>query len=190
MGTWTCRAVIDDLLSGPASAIRSSHRFTIVPATNPDGTVHGLGVSHPSGRFPYFEGRLTADEGPNVLPEMKAMWDLLGRAKPWLFIELHSNNWHRRPGQMLLRIRSHLTEDPVRRAVWEDFDRRLEALPETYHDNWTDWDEGLYRDSLCFQAITRLGSIAHMIKHNDRFPLEQSCRHAAMCVRVAVEAWD
>ena len=192
MGTWTSRAVIDYLISNEqeATQMRRSHRFTLVPATNPDGTVRGLGVSHHSGRFPYFEGQLTAEEGPDLLPEMTAVWQLLKTAKPWLFIEWHSNNWHRRPGQMLLRFRPHLMDDAKRRQLWEAFDDRLMALPETYHGNWTSHDEGLYQNSLCFQAITRLGAISHMIKHHDKFPLEQSCEHAIMCVKEAVRAWD
>lgn len=190
MGTWTSRAVIDYLVSDAAAQTRAHHRFTLVPATNPDGTVRGLGVSHHLGRFPYFEGRLTAEEGPDVLPEMAAMWHLLKTAKPWLFIEWHSNNWHRRPGQMLLRFRPHLMDDAKRRQLWEAFDDRLMALPETYHGNWTSHDEGLYQNSLCFQAITRLGAISHMIKHHDKFPLEQSCQHAIMCVKEAVRVWD
>ena len=192
MGTWTCRAVIDFLLSEAeeARSMRARHRFTLLPATNPDGTVRGLGVSHHLGRFPYFEGKVTAEEDPDALPEMAAVWNLLKEARPWLFIEWHSNNWHRRPGQMLLRFRPHLMEDSARRRLWEDFDERLMKLPDTHHGNWTSHDEGLYQDSLCFQSITRLGCISHMIKHHDKFPLDQSGRHAVMCVCEAVRAWE
>ena len=192
MGTWASRAVIDDLISDDdeIARIRAQHRFTIVPATNPDGTVRGLGVSHHTGRFPYFEGALTAEEGPDVLPEMAAIWNLLKTAKPWLFIEWHSNNWDRRPGQMLLRFRPHLASDATIQTLWEAFDDRLMALPETYHGNWTAHDEGLYQNSLCFQSITRLGAISHMIKHHDKFPLKQNCQHAVMCIREAVRMWE
>ncbi len=188
IGTHVCRAIVEWLLGddAQAAAIRAVHRVIVVPATNPDGTVLGLGVSHPSGRFPYFEGKLTAEGAPDALPEMRAMWELLTKERPWWFIEWHGNNWARRPGHMLLRYRPHLLSDPKRRALWERIDDQLLALPDTHHGNWTDHDEGMYQISIGFQAVTRLGCIAHMIKHHDRFPLEAICRHAIACFSTCV----
>jgi len=191
MGAWTCRTIIDWLLSDSpdAIAVRRRHRFVIVPMTNPDGAVQGLGVSHPLGRFPYFEGERTA-KNDDPLPEMKAVWQLLCDERPWLFIEWHSNNWDRRPGHTLLRFRPELSDDPRTRRRWEAFDRRLLQLPDTHHGNWTSHDEGMYQESLCFQAITRLGCISHMIKHHDKYPIRQTARHAVHCVIAAVDAFE
>ncbi len=190
IGTWSCRRIVEFLLSESKTAADMLERLRIVviPATNPDGTVEGLGVSHPSGRFPFFEGKKTADDEPDALPEMKAVWDVLKQEKPWLFIEWHGNNWKRRSGHMLLRYRPSLMEDPTRRRVWEDIDRRLEALPDTLHGSWTSWDEGMYQESIGFMAVTRLQVIAYMIKHHDKFPLETCTEHALQCFREAVDA--
>jgi len=189
-GTWTCRAIIDFLLSDEGAAVLGKHRFTLLPATNPDGTVTGLGVSHPSGAFPYFEGRLGADHDPNAIPEVIAEWELLDEVRPWLFVEWHSNNWARRPGHMLLRYRPHLAKNESTRTLWEDIDARLEKLPDTHHGNWTSHDEGMYQDSFGFQAVTRLGTIAYMIKHHDKFPLVNIQQHAVLCLREFAAAWD
>ena len=192
IATHACRALVDYLVSDDpsAAAIRNGQRIILVPATNPDGTVLGLGVSHPSGRFPFFEGRLAAEGSPEALPGTRALWDLLETERPWWFVEWHGNNWARRPGHMVLRYRPHLLADAPRRALWERLDEQLLALPNTHHGNWTDHREGLYQDSIGFQAVTRLGAIAHMIKHHDKFPLAQSCRHAIDCLRHGVRVWE
>lgn len=192
LGIWACRAIIDFLLSDCPSArrIRDRHRVILIPATNPDGMVLGMGVSHPAGRFPVFEGKLTADGSPDALPEMTSVWNLLLRERPWIFVECHGNNWKRRPGHMLLRYRPSLIGDSPLRRVWEEIDRRLEALPDTLHGNWTDWQEGFYRETLGFMAVTRLGCIAYMIKQHDRFPLEQSMGHAVSWFTQMAEAYE
>ncbi len=190
IGSWSCRRIVDFLFSGDKAAadILKQFRVVVIPATNPDGTVEGLGVSHPSGRFPYFEGKKTADEDPDALPEMKAVWDVLKQEKPWLFIEWHGNNWKRRPGHMLLRYRPSLMEDTARRQVWEDIDRRLEAIPDTHHGSWTSWEEGIYQETIGFMAVTRLQSIAYMIKPHDSFPLQACTENALRCFLVAADA--
>jgi hypothetical protein len=111
---------------------------------------------------------------------------LLTKERPWWFIEWHGNNWARRPGHALLRYRPHLLDEPSRRALWESIDDQLLALPDTHHGNWTDHDEGMYQISIGFQAVTRLGCIAHMIKHHDRFPLEDIRNHAIACFTAGV----
>ncbi len=192
IGIWACRGIIDFLLSDDPSAkrIRDRRRVILVPATNPDGMALGMGVSHPVGRFPAFEGRLTAGGSPDALPEMVSVWNLLQRERPWIFVECHGNNWKRRPGHMLLRYRPSLIGDSPLRRVWEEIDRRLEALPDTFHGNWTDWREGIYREMLGFMAVTRLGCIAYMIKQHDKFPLEQSMGHAVAWFMEMVEAYE
>jgi len=192
LGTWACHAVAEHLLSDDPQARRMRERqhVTLIPATNPDGTVLGLAVSHPLGRFPYFEADSVADDGPDALPELAALWRILKTERPWLFIEWHGNNWSRRPGHMLLRYRPSLMKDPARRRIWEEIDRRLEALPDTFHGNWTSWDEGGYQNTLGFMAATRLNCVAYMIKQHDKHPLAHSMAHAVECFTQALAAWE
>ena len=192
LGTWACRAVTDFLVSDDPEArrIRSCHHLTLLPATNPDGTVLGLGVSHPSGRFPYFEGLLTVDSPKSALPEMAAVWRLLEQECPWLFVEWHGNNWSRRPGHMLLRYRPSLLAEGDTRTRWETFEATVEQLPNTHHGSWTSKDEGIYRESIGFMAVTRLGCAAIMIKQHDKFPLAECGRHAVSCFRTAIAAYE
>ena len=67
MGSLACRALIDFLTSDApeAAAIRARFRVCLIPMTNPDGTVHGYGVSDGQGRFSFFEGHLAATGDPN-----------------------------------------------------------------------------------------------------------------------------
>lgn len=186
MGTWACRAIVEFLLAGDGGAreILANYRLTILPETNPDGRKHGLCVSHPLGRMPYFEGKLTVEEPEKALPEMRGVWDLLTELRPFHFVEWHSNNWDRRPGHVLLRYRPQLLSDPELIKCWETIDRELLSLPDTYHGNWTSHDEGIYQVSIGFQAVTRLGCIAHMIKQHDKFPLRQNLDHAVACLKI------
>jgi hypothetical protein len=172
-----------------ADAIKRRFRVCFIPMTNPDGTVLGYGVSDAQGRFPFFEGNLAADADPTATPETKAVWRYLSERRPWLFWEWHSNNWARRPGHMLLRYRPELALDARRRGIWERLEETLLSLPETHHGNWTSLTEGSYRTSMGYQAITRLGAIACMIKHHDKFPLEQSRAHAVACLKAAAAAY-
>jgi hypothetical protein len=57
--------VVDHLLSSApeAARIREGYRLVFLPETNPDGRNAGLGVSHPAGRMPFFEGELTVEHG-------------------------------------------------------------------------------------------------------------------------------
>ena len=188
MGQWACRAVIEWLLGdAPGTAeIRDRHRVSFLPNTNPDGTVHGLGVSDAQGRFPYFEGDLAAKGDPGALPETKAVWAYLAEARPWLFIEWHSNNWSRRPGHMLLRFEHELLEDATLRAVWDRWEELLLALPNTHHGNWTGYG-GLYEPSTGFAAVTKLQAIACMIKHHDKYSHADILSHAVAAFRAAIE---
>jgi hypothetical protein len=191
MGHLACKAMIDDLLSGDpgAAAIRARHRVCFIPVTNPDGAVLGYGVSDAQGRFPYFEGRLAAEGDPTATPEMAALWRYLEARRPWLFWEWHSNNWARRPGHMLLRYRHELLADAARQRRWDDLEERLLSLPDTHHGSWTSATEGLYQDSLGYQAVTRLDAIACMIKHHDKYPIERSRAHARACLRAAAASY-
>jgi hypothetical protein len=191
MGHLACKAMIEYLRSEDpeAAALRDCFRVCFVPTTNPDGAVLGYGVSDAQGRFPYFEGRLAADGDPDATPEMAAVWRYLEEKRPWLFWEWHSNNWDRRPGHMLLRYRHELLADAARRRLWDDLAERLLSLPDTHHGNWTSAAEGLYQDSLGYQAVTRLGAISCMIKQHDKYPIERSRDHARACLRAAAAAY-
>jgi hypothetical protein len=190
MGTWAIRAIVDYLLSEAPEAERMKQRFRFVflPETNPDGRDAGLGVSHPSGRMPYFEGDLTVDHPDQALPEMHATWAVVSGLSPLHFIEWHSNHWDRRPGHVLLRLRPQLIADAGRRQRWERIDDALLALPETHHGNWTGQTEGMYQCSLVYQATTRLGTISHMIKQHDKYDLAANLEHAVACLHVLTEA--
>ena len=192
MGSLACRAMIDFLGSGSAAADAIVQRFHIcfIPMTNPDGTVLGYGVSDSQGRFPYFEGDQAALHTPDATPEIRNVWRYLEEKRPWLFWEWHSNHWKRRPGHMLLRYRPECLADAGRRELWRDIDARLLALPDTHHGNWTGHQEGLYQTTLGFQAVIRLHAISCMVKQHDKFPLEQSRRHAIACLQVAADAYS
>ena len=157
--------------------------------TNPDGTVLGYGVSDSQGRFPTFEGAQAAEHRPEATPETRNVWGYLEEKRPWLFWEWHSNHWKRRPGHMLLRYRPECLADAARQELWRDIDARLLALPDTHHGNWTGHEEGLYQVTFGFQAVIRLNAISCMVKQHDKFPLEQSRRHAIACLQVAADAW-
>ncbi len=190
IGTHVCRALVDYLVGDDptAVAIRAAQRIIVIPTTNPDGTVLGLGVSHPSGRFPFFEGYLAANSDAAALVEMRAVWEVLVAERPWWFIEWHGNNWARRPGHMLLRYRPELLANAGRRNLWQRIDDVLLALPDTYHGNWTGHQEGIYQSTIGFQAVTRLGTIAHMVKHHDKHGLDDIRRHAVECLRRGIQS--
>jgi hypothetical protein len=191
MGHLACRAMIDYVTSPDpeAAAIREGFRLSFIPVTNPDGLALGYGVSDGQGRFPFFEAHLAATGDPAAGPETVAVWRYLEAQRPWLFWDWHSNNWHRRLGHILIRYRHTLLEDAARRRLWGEVEDRLLALPDTHHENWTSHDEGPYQPPMGFQAVTRLGAIACMIKQHDRFPLEASRRHAVACLRAAAAAY-
>jgi hypothetical protein len=191
MGSLACRAMVEFLCSDEpeAAAIRQRFRLCFIPMTNPDGTVLGYGVSDAQGHFPYFEGHLAATGDPGATPETVLVWRYLSEHRPWLFWEWHSNHWSRRPGHMLLRYAHDLIEDPQRRQVWDTLEERLLTLPDTHHSGWTSYTEGVYQNSMGFQAVTRLGVIACMIKQHDKFPLAQSRAHAVDCLRHAAAVW-
>ena len=192
MGSLACRAMIDFLCSDApdAAAIRETFRICFIPMTNPDGAGLGYAVSDAQGRFPYFEGNLAAEEDPTATPEMVSVWQYLKKHRPWLFWEWHSNNWARRPGHMLLRYRYEILNDASLRKIWAELETRLLALPNTHHGNWTSHTEGLYQNSIGFQAVTRLGAISCMIKQHDKYLLEQSRIHAIECLRTAVAVFQ
>ena len=192
MGSLACRAMIDFLCSDTpdATTIRESFHICFIPMTNPDGTVLGYAVSDAQGRFPYFEGNLAANGDSTATSETVAVWRYLKERRPWLFWDWHSNNWSRRPGHTLLRYRPEMLEDTFLKRIWVELDKRLLDLPNTYHGNWTSYTEGIYQNSMGFQAVTRLGAISCMIKQHDKYPLEQSRAHAIACLKAAAATFQ
>ena len=191
MAAHACRWLIDFLLDGSEETrrLRQRFRFCIVPAANPDGAVLGHGVSDARGGFPHFEANRAAEGDPDASPENIALWRYVEQCRPWLFWEWHSNNWFRRPGHVLIRIRHHLAQDPVQRAAWDAIEKKLLALPNTYHEMWNSTGEGVSQDTPPYQASLRLGSIGCLIKQHERFSLDESRRHAVACLRAAVAAY-
>lgn len=189
MGSLACRHILEFLRSDDPVGADICRRFRLcfLPMTNPDGTVLGYGVSDAQGHFPFFEADRAAAGDPSATPENLAVWQYLQRLRPLLFLEWHSNNWSRRPGHMLIRYAHDLVADVGLRRTWDVLEERLLALPDTHHGSWTSWEEGLYQSSMGFQVVTRLGGLATMIKQHDKFPLEQSKRHAAACLRIAAD---
>ena len=192
MASHACRALIDWLVSNEAAAARIRDRFRVcvVPTTNPDGTVLGYCVADAVGRFPYFEAHLAAQGDPAASPENLVAWRYLERLRPWLFWEWHSNNWSRRPGQMLLRYRSELAGDASTRSLWDAVEERLLRLPNTHHGNFTSHGEGAYQPSIGFQAAVHLGAVACMIKQHEKYSLAESRRHAVACLQAAATAYE
>lgn len=190
MGSIACRTIVDYLCGDAPEAkrIREQFRTYVVPMTNPDGTVLGYGVSNAEGKFPFFEADLAANGDSSAPHETRLLWEYLETIQPTLFWEWHSNNWARRPGQMLLRYRHDLIEDPDRRRVWDELEDRLLQLSQTYHEEWTSSDEGPYQQSMGFQVAVRLGAISCMIKQHDRLPLSESEAHTLACLREAAAA--
>ena len=187
MGHLACRGMIDFVLSEDPDAtwIRDRYHICFLPVTNPDGNIMGHGLVDAQGRFQYFEGHFAAEGDSRASPETIAVWRYLREKRPWLFWEWHSNNWARRRGNMLLRYRPELLADDTMRNAWNNLDQELLDIPDTYHESWTSFSEGPYRNSMGFQAVTKLGSIAHMIKQHDRYPLHQTQTHAIECLRAA-----
>lgn len=187
MGSLACRALIDFLCAGSnvADDILGRFRVCFLPDTNPDGNVLGHCNSDGQGGFPYFEGYLAAEGNASASPENKAVWHYLEQKRPVLFWEWHSNHLARRPGHMLLRYRPELIENEPLREKWEEIERRLQELPDTMSAGFTSHNEGPFQGSMGFQASTRLGSIACMIKQHDKFPLAKSREHAIECLKAA-----
>jgi len=189
LGMLACKALIEFTCSDDPAAtkLRDNFRVCVIPVTNPDGAVAGLGVSDPQGQFPHFQAHLAAAGDAGAPVETRALWNYLVERQPLLYWEWHSNNWDWRPGHMLIRYRPELLEDPDRRQQWEHLDEQLLTLPDTHHENWTSHTEGPYQPTMGFQAIVQLGAIAMMIKPHERFSVTDTQQHAIDCLRAAGE---
>lgn len=193
MGNWACRAILEYLISGKADAkeILRRHRVCLIPHPNPDGTVLGYMVSDAAEKFPYFMGKQTIEGDPDAPIEQVALWNYLKQRRPWLFIEWHSNHWHWRPGHTLIRYAPELATDPAIRRIWDDWDQRLEALPDTYDEEGGRTDRtNAYTISLGLGVATELNGIPAMIKVHDKFPLEDTLGYVVDCFRAATDAYE
>jgi hypothetical protein len=191
LGAHACRFIADYLLSDDEDAgrIRQQFKICIIANTNPDGTARGQCVTDSLGNFPFFETDRAAKGDPEATVENKALWSYLVEQRPSLFWEWHSNNWFRRPGHVLIRYRSFLVEDRAIRKIWDRIEERLLEIPNTHHEEFCSWDEASYQPSIGFQAVTRLASIACMVKQHERFDLDESRSHAVACLKTATSTW-
>jgi len=123
-------------------ALRDNLRFCFLPMTNPDGQVQGLTVSTPGGRFPVFEGDKAVRGDADTVHEARLLWSYLSAVKPAIYWEWHTNNWSRRPGNMILRYRPELIADRQRQRDWTELEDAILRLPNTHHENFTSHTEG------------------------------------------------
>jgi hypothetical protein len=187
MGPLLCRGIVEHLLTSGDDELLDRFHFCFLPVTNPDGTVLGNGLVDSQGRFEYFEGYLAAEGSNQAVPETICLWNYLARKQPYLFWEWHSNNWKRRPGQMLLRYRHELNHDPEKRRVWDNIEEDLLKLPNVFHEDWTSRTEGPYQGSMGFQAAERLQSIALMLKVHEKYSVEKNKDFAVTALRTALD---
>ena len=191
MGNWACRAVLDFLLgeSTQAQEILRRHRVCVVPHPNPDGTALGYIASDALGNFVFFQGARTIGGDPNAPREQVALWDYLRRQNPWLYIEWHSNHWDWRQGHMLLRYERELLSDERLRAIWREWDRRLDAMPNTAEEGERTSRTTGYNESLGLGVATQIGGIPAMIKVHDMYPLDQTLDWVVGCFCAATDAF-
>mgnify|MGYP001460693824 CR=1 FL=1 len=193
MGNWACRANLEFLLSGTpeAEAILQRHRVCLIPHPNPDGAVLGYMVSDAADKFPYFMGAQTIAGDPEAPIEQVALWKYLQQKRPWLFIEWHSNHWNWRPGHTLIRYAPELAENPVIRRIWDNWDRRLEALPNSFDEAGGRTDRtNAYTISLGLGVATELNGIPIMLKVHDKYPLHETLDYVNQCLRAATDAYE
>lgn len=195
MGHWACRAVLDFLLCGSpeAEAVLKKHRICLIPHPNPDGTVRGTIAADALDNFVYFCGKKTISSDPEAPVEQVALWKYMKEKTPWLFIEWHSNHWHYRPGHTIIRYAYDLLEDPALVHIWRDWDRRLDALPDTCPEQIegmvvTDRDNG-YTDSIGVGVATELGAIPVMLKVHDKFPIAKTLSFVVDSFLAATDAY-
>jgi hypothetical protein len=181
------QAMITHLLqdTGHARSLRDNLRFCFLPMTNPDGQVRGLTVSTPGGRFPVFEGDKAVRGDADTVHEATVLWGYLSSVKPAIYWEWHTNNWSRRPGNMLLRYRHTLIEDPARQRAWAELEDAMLRLPDTHHENFTAHGEGHYQPTMGFQATTQLGAISCIVKHHEKYPIQDSIAFGISCLELA-----
>lgn len=181
------QAMITHLLQDTAHArsLRENLRFCFLPMTNPDGQLRGLTVSTPGGRFPVFEGDKAVRGDADTVHEANVLWGYLSSVRPVIYWEWHTNNWSRRPGNMLLRYRDNLIEDAARRRQWVAIEDAILRLPNTHHENFTSFTEGPYQPTMGFQAATQLGCISTIIKHHEKYPIQDSIAFGISCLELA-----
>ena len=191
MGNWACRAILDFLLSGTSEAVLRRHRVCLVPHPNPDGTVRGTIASDALAKFVFFNGKNTIAGDPEAPAEQVALWRYMQDKQPWLFIEWHSNHWHWRSGHTLIRYEPDLAEDPVTRRIWDAWDHRLDALPDTCNEELglTSRTHG-YMQSLGLGVATEWGGIPAMLKVHEKFPIKKTIQFTIDCFRAAIDAYE
>ena len=89
---------------------------------------------------------------------------------------------------MLLRYDRSLVESPTIRQVWQDFDRRLEALPNAVDESRTTQDGG-YTQSIGLGVAVELGGIPVMLKVHDKYSMQETRSWVVDAFRAATDAY-
>ena len=193
MGHWACQAIMDFLISDDpiAREVLSKQRVCLVPNTNPDGTVMGYSVSDTQGNFPYLQADRAVLGQPDASGEVVALWNYLRSKSPWLFIEWHSNNWssNLRKTHVLLRYDRNLISSPAIGRLWENFENRLDQMPDNVEESRTTYGT-VFSTTMGFFAATQLNTIPIMIKLHDKYPFDHSMKHVLKCFFAAIDAYD
>ena len=182
-GHWSCKSVIDFLISDDPEAekVRERNFISIIPHTNPDGTVLGHGMTNALGQAPFFDG-YAASEGQEAPLESLFLWNHLKDLKPWLFIEFHSAFQDYRKKHAVFKFDQSLASDPEVRNLIARCDELLDAMPENFTESVTDRQRG-YTMSLAYAAATKLNVVSYMYKLHDKFPLKDNLAQALRVFR-------
>jgi len=177
-GHWSCRSVIDFLLSDDpqAESIRARTFVSIIPHSNPDGTVLGHAMVNALGQNPYFDAD-RAVAGLDASVESLAMWDHLRALRPWLYLEFHSAFQDYRKQHAILPYDKGLSSDPGIQILYDRCDAALAGIPGNFIETVTSLGSG-YTGSMGYMAGTRLGVVPYMYKLQDKFPHQDNLAHA------------
>jgi len=182
-GHWSCKSVIDFLTSDDPEAkkVRDRNFISIIPHTNPDGTVLGHGMTNSLGQAVFFES-YAASEGQEASLESILMWNYIKDLRPWLFIEYHSAFQDYRKKNAVFKFDKSLTSDHEVGKLIERCDGLLDAMPENFTEAVTDRVNN-YTMSMGYAAATKLDVVPYMYKLHDKFPLKENMKQALKVFR-------
>lgn len=184
---WCCKSIIDYLISydPEAKIIRERNYISLIPHTNPDGTVLGHGITNSLGQAPGFGGLLVS-EGKEAAIEVSLLWNYLGELKPWMFLDLQSAYQDLRKNHPFRIFDENLTSDPKSQSLMKRCNAMMEAMPEhkialtaTHED-----DHKTFR----IPALKRLNVIPFMLKIHDKFPLRKNLKHVLKVFKTLEQA--
>ena len=175
-GHWCCKSIIDYLISEDPEAriIRERNTISLIPHTNPDGTVLGRGMTNSLGQAPQFEG-LLASEGQEAARETTLLWNYLKELQPWVYLELHSAYQDWRKKHPFRIYDENLTSDLEVRKLMKRGNDLMLAMPE-HEVRLTATHEEDHR-TFRIPALKSLNVIPFMLKVHDKFPLKENLEH-------------